>query len=242
VTRGGPGADDAIRPAAFPARSRVGVFDGEDNPKARTKQMNSGIDVSYGPDATRICLDRPPVNAFTAEMLTSFAAAMADGQTDPRPLLISGASGVFSAGFDIKHPAPDPLIVNALARTCISAVQGYPGLTIAAVDGAAVGLGLLIAASADILLLSRNARLRMPEVTLGIASDVQPLRRLLPDPWIRRLCLLGETTTAEQMHLDDVGVTLCDPSTARARAEDVIKQASGLDADAVREIKQRLRE
>lgn len=207
-----------------------------------TAEPRDDVDVSHGPDATRICLDRPPVNAFTPEMLRYFAATVAQAQADARPLLITGASGVFSAGFDIKHPATDSLSVNALARKCVSAVQDHPGLTIAAVEGAAVGLGLLLATSADILVLSRHARLRMPEVTLGIASDVQPLRRFLPEPWIRRLCLLGETFTAEQMHLDRIGVTLCDPGAARARAEEVIAATGGLNVSAVRETKERLRE
>jgi enoyl-CoA hydratase len=200
-----------------------------------------GVDVSYGPGATRIRLDRPPVNAFTVGMLRYFAAAITDPAAGARPLLISGAPGVFSAGFDIKQPASDPLTADALARKCICAVQDHPGLTVVAVEGAAVGLGLLIAASADILVLSKSALLRMPEVTLGIASDVQPLRRFLPDAWIRRLCLMGESCTAEQMHLDRVGVMVCEPGSVQARAEAVVTGASDFDVDALGEIKRRLR-
>jgi enoyl-CoA hydratase/carnithine racemase len=120
-------------------------------------------------------------------------------------------------------------------------VQEHPGLTVAAVEGAAVGLGLLIATSADILVLSRSARLRMPEVTLGMASDVQPLRRFLPEGWIRRLCLLGEPCTAEQLHLDRAGVMLCEPGGADERAHVVITAARDIDADPLGEIKLRLR-
>ncbi len=201
-----------------------------------------GVSVSYLPDAIRICLDRPPVNAFTVEMLGYITAVIAGAHADPRPMLITGSARIFSAGFDVKYPAPDTPAVNAAARECVNAVQQHPGPTVAAVEGAAVGLGLLIAASADILVVSRTAQLRMPEVALGVVSDVQPLRRFLPDPWVRRLCLLGEAFSAEQVHLESAGATVCQPGTARDRAEEVIAAMNAVNAAALRQVKQRLYE
>ena len=201
-----------------------------------------GVSVSYRPDAIRICLDRPPVNAFTVEMLGYITAVIDDACADPRPMLITGSARIFSAGFDVKYPAPDTPTVNAAAGECLTAVQKHPGPTVAAVEGAAVGLGLLIAASADILVVSRTAQLCMPEVTLGIASDVQPLRRFLPDPWVRRMCLLGETFSAEQVHFESAGAIVCQPGTAQDRAEDVIGALNGVNATALRQVKQRLHE
>jgi enoyl-CoA hydratase len=201
-----------------------------------------GVSVSYRPDAILICLDRPPVNAFTVEMLGYITAVIVGACADPRPVLITGSPRIFSAGFDVKHPAPDTPAVNAVARECVTAVQQHPGPTVAAVEGAAVGLGLLIAASADILVVSRTAQLHMPEVALGIVSDVQPLRRFLPDPWIRRLCLLGEAFSAEQLHFESAGATVCEPGTAQDRAEEVIAAMNGVDAAVLRQVKQRLYE
>ena len=201
-----------------------------------------GASVSYRPDAILICLDRPPVNAFTVEMLGYIAAVIVGARADPRPVLITGSQRIFSAGFDVKHPAPDAPAASAVARECVTAVQQHPGPTVAAVEGAAVGLGLLIAASADILVVSRTAQLRMPEVALGIVSDVQPLRRFLPDPWIRRLCLLGEAFSAQQLHFESAGATVCEPGTAQDRAEEVIAAMNGVDAAVLRQVKQRLYE
>ena len=82
----------------------------------------------------------------------------------------------------------------------------------------------------------------MPEVALGVVSDVQPLRRFLPDPWIRRLCLLGEAFSAEQLHLESAGATVCEPGTAQDRAEEVIAAMNGVDATTLRQVKQRLYE
>lgn len=198
--------------------------------------------MSHGPDAIRIRLDRPPVNAFTVEMLESFSAVLAAARADPRPVLITGGPGVFSAGFDLKRPAPDQRSADEAAHGGITALQEHPRLTVAAVEGAAVGLGLLIATSADVLVVSRAARLRMPEVRLGIAANVQPLRRFLADPWVRRLCLLGETFTADQLHLEDAGVIVCEPGGAQARADLIVAGARDASAIALRQMKQQLRE
>lgn len=200
----------------------------------------SGIRLTPEPDYIRITLDRPPVNAFDVEMFKGLTEVLDSTQGDPRPLLIYGLSGIFSAGFDIRSPPAGMAIVVDAARSCVRAVQDHRAPTVAAVEGAAVGLGLLIATSADILAVSRTARLRMPEVTLGITSDIEPLRRYLPDPWIRRLCLMGTMFTAEQLHFDSAGAILCEAGEALATAENVIQSLSAINPSALRAIKRRL--
>jgi enoyl-CoA hydratase/carnithine racemase len=109
------------------------------------------------------------------------------------------------------------------------------------VEGAAVGIGLLIAMSADILVISRSARLRMPEVMLGIDSDIAPLRRFLPDPWIRRMCLSGEAFTAADMRLDYcAGATVCEPGTTEQAAAAVFESFSRIDPAFLERAKRRL--
>src|SRR6202011_2684170 len=93
---------------------------------------------------------------------------------------------------------------------CVDALLRHQGPIVAAVDGAAVGVGLLLAMSADFLVIARNARLRMPEVTLGIDADPEPLRRFIPEPWVRRICLLGASVTAEDIGLGVTGAIICD--------------------------------
>jgi enoyl-CoA hydratase len=120
-------------------------------------------------------------------------------------------------------------------------LRAHPGPVIAAVDGAAVGLGLLIAASADILVTSRNASFRMPEVVLGIASDVDGLRRVLPELWVRRLCLSGQQFTAQEMHLEAAGALVCEPGECELTADSVALHLNGLQPRFVRDAKQQLR-
>jgi enoyl-CoA hydratase len=156
-------------------------------------------------------------------------------------VLLTGANGMFSAGFDIKQPGLDEATTTDAARDCLAAVRDHPAPVVAAVEGAAVGAGLLIALSADILVFSRTARLGMPEVKLGIDSDLAPLRRFLPDPWIRRMCLSGQTFTATDMRLDYCsGAIVCEPGAATEAAAAVFGSFAGIDGAFLERAKRKL--
>jgi enoyl-CoA hydratase len=206
-------------------------------------ELSRGTDpvgVAFEAGVIRIRLQRPPVNALSVEVMDRLRATLTTIRDDPRPLVLSGMPRVFSAGFDVKQPAADPQLVDAAARACVDAVRTHPSPTIAAVEGAAVGLGLLIAASADVLVASRTASFRMPEVTLGIASDVDGLRRFLPELWVRRLCLSGMPFTVEELHLEASGVMVCDPGTCDTAALSVAEHLGALPVQFVRDAKRQL--
>jgi enoyl-CoA hydratase len=207
----------------------------------RNRQAPPGVRLDLVGAVARICFDRPPVNAFTVEEFRRFRAYLKQVGDDPRPVLLTGANGMFSAGFDIRQPGLDDAATVDAARDCLAAIQDHPAPVVAAVEGAAVGIGLLIALSADILVISRSARLRMPEILLGIDSDVAPLRRFLPDPWIRRMCLSGEAFTATDMRLDYcAGATVCEPGTSEQAAAAVFESFSRIDPLFLARAKRRL--
>jgi enoyl-CoA hydratase len=200
------------------------------------------VRVSFDPVRIRIRLQRPPVNALTVEVIDQLCVTVAAIRDDPRPVILCGMPRVFSAGFDVKAPAADPEAAGAAAAACLDTLRAHPGPVIAAVDGAAVGLGLLIAASADILVISREASFRMPEVTLGIASDVDGLRRFLPELWVRRLCLSGQPFTVEEMRLDAAGAMVCEPGEAEVAADSVALHLNALQPEFVRDAKRQLQQ
>jgi enoyl-CoA hydratase/carnithine racemase len=195
------------------------------------------IDVGSAEDHISVQLNRPPVNALTLPMFEQLTEAISEIRGDPRPVLLNGAAAFFSAGFDIKIPVSDPAAADDAARTCVAALAGHPAPIVAAVEGAAVGVGLLLAMSSDVLVIARHARLRMPEITLGIDADAGPLRRFIPEAWVRRMCLLGAAVTAEDLSLEASGAIVCDSSQAHKRAMEVISSLARLDAGAVRRMK-----
>jgi enoyl-CoA hydratase/carnithine racemase len=195
------------------------------------------IDVDYSDDHMCVQLNRPPVNAFTVLMFEQLTHIISRISGDPRPILLSGAASFFSAGFDTKDPESDPAAADRAARTCVATLQGHPGPIVATVQGAAVGVGLLLAMSSDVLVIAQNAKLLMPEVTLGIDADAGPLRRFIPEASIRRMCLLGAPMTAEDLSLKAAGAIVCDSSETQKRAVEVIHHLARLDAGAIRRIK-----
>jgi enoyl-CoA hydratase len=201
---------------------------------------SSAVTLDMRDGTARISIDRAPVNAFTLDMVEQLRAIMDRMSNDGTPVLLTGANGVFSAGFDTKQPNIDSDFPRTAALRCVAAVRDHPGPVVAAVEGAAVGLGLLLATSADILVISRAARLRMPEVLLGIVSDMDPLRRFLPEPWIRRMCLLGETFTAADIQLDAMGATLCQPGECERTAVSVIDSITPIKPASLQATKRRL--
>jgi len=206
-------------------------------------QASPAIRADLTGKVARICFDRPPVNAFTADMFLRLHTLLRQEGESPRPVLLTGANGRFSAGFDLRQPALGDDATAAEARACFAAIQRHPAPVVAAVEGAAVGAGLLIAASADILVISRSAVLGMPEVRLGIDSDAAALRRFLPDPWIRRMCLAGETFTAADLRLDSyAGAMVCEPGAAEQAAATILDSLSGIEAAVLVRAKQRLAE
>jgi enoyl-CoA hydratase len=206
-----------------------------------SRQAPPGVWLNLVGGVARISLDRPPVNAFTVDMFRQLRAHLKRAGEGPRPVLLTGRNGRFSAGFDVRQPDLGDAATEEEARGCIAAIQDHPGPVVAAVEGAAVGVGLLIAMSADILVISRSARLAMPEVKLGIDSDVTTLRRFLPDPWIRRMCLSGATFLAADLRLDCcAGATVCEPGTTEQAATAILESFDGIEAAFLERAKRRL--
>ncbi|MER5628028.1 enoyl-CoA hydratase/isomerase family protein [Streptosporangium sp. NPDC002544] len=209
----------------------------------------AGVRIEEHARHLRLVVDRPPVNAFTVPMydlLTELIGAHCD---DPRPLLVLGANDIFSAGFDMGDVAgssgepevgPELETVTRAAVRCLAAVESHPAPVVAAVERAAVGFGLLLAAVADVLVLSEAARIGMPEVRHGMVSEPGPLRRHLPPAWVRRICLGGELHRVADMSLAGSGIIHCGRGEAVKTATALVEVMGSADAADAARIKQRL--
>ena len=150
-------------------------------------------------------LNRPDKkNALTRVMYTQLAEALEQADADDaiRCVLIQGSSDCFTAGNDIgdflEQPPSDldspPFYFMKSLLNCRKPV-------IAAVAGAAVGIGTTLLLHCDLVYISRDARLRMPFVNLGLCPEFGSsliLPRLLGHAKAAELLLLGEGFTGEQ--------------------------------------------
>ena len=150
-------------------------------------------------------LNRPDKkNALTRAMYAYLADALeqADANPDIRAVLIQGSSECFTAGNDIgdflEQPPSD---LDSPTFHFMKSLLNCRKPVIAAVAGAAVGIGTTLLLHCDLVYVSRDARLRMPFVNLGLCPEFGSsliLPRLLGHAKAAELLLLGEGFTGEQ--------------------------------------------
>jgi hypothetical protein len=128
--------------------------------------------------------NRPPVNAFTREMVDELHDAIAAALADPavRVLVVASAiSGYFSAGADLnvfKGIKADGM--RAWATRChdiVRLLRASPKPLLAAIHGTAVGGGLEITLHCDLRFAATDARLGQPEIPSASSHQSPPPRR-----------------------------------------------------------------
>ena len=159
-------------------------------------------------------------NALSVEMIESIDHALEGAPHDLAALVIQGANGVFSAGADLKSLAvalAKPLVIgetdalqtlNAAGGRFFARFAALPFMTIAVVDGAAVGGGMGLAAASDVVIATPRARFALTETSLGIPpAQIAPyLAHRLGEHVARRLAMTGariEGREAETLGLAD---------------------------------------
>jgi len=123
---------------------------------------------------------------------------------DTRVLVVAGRGRAFCAGNDIKEmETVTPEDAEALARrhaAIMTRFTSLPQVTIAAVDGWALGGGLMLAIAQDLRVASDRARFGLPEVTLGFppAYGIARLLDVVAGGHARDLLLTGRTLHATE--------------------------------------------
>ncbi len=129
-----------------------------------------------------ICIDNPPVNAISHSVRQGLVDTIALAEKNPsiKVLLIMSSGAMFSAGADISefdHPQGEPSFQKVQ-----STIESSPLPVVAAIHGLALGGGLELAMACHYRVAQKNAKLGMPEITLGIipgAGGTQRLPRLI---------------------------------------------------------------
>lgn len=144
-----------------------------------------------------VTIARPPVNAFTPEMhdrIRSIFHAIAD-DADIRVAILTGEGRAFCAGNDISgfleqtyEQAIDEL---ARVRVGFNALQDCPVPVIAAVNGAAMGTGIVLAALCDIRIASDKAFFALPEISVGAMGGARHVMRTTSQGMARLMAFTG---------------------------------------------------
>ncbi|PQZ56843.1 MULTISPECIES: enoyl-CoA hydratase/isomerase family protein [unclassified Microbacterium] len=149
-------------------------------------------------------LNRPHKrNAIDQATIDALHVLCAELEAIPRPLILTGADGVFAAGADIaelrERRAADALRgINAHAFIRLAEL---PMPVIAAIDGYALGGGAELAYSADIRIATPTLAIGNPETGLGILAAAGAgwrLKEIIGDARAIELLLTGRTVKADE--------------------------------------------
>ena len=156
-------------------------------------------------------LDRPERrNAFSAELMREMIECAGElaGRRDIDAVIVAGAGSSFSAGADLKDssrwaggaPLLEQREIAGLGQRMARAWEELPQVTIAAIEGYAIGGGLALCVALDWRVMARDAFVSLPEISLGIPLTWGTLPRLvnLVGPArAKRLAILGERIPAD---------------------------------------------
>jgi enoyl-CoA hydratase/carnithine racemase len=165
------------------------------------------LDVDAETRVGTVRIDRPPMNALALQVWREIAevADEATGRDDVRALVVTGGPKVFAAGADIKefttwtaHEAPH---IGAVLQRSLDTLARVPMVTIAAINGYALGGGCELAMACDFRFVAENAKLGQPEILLGIipgAGGTQRLPRLVGLSKAKELIFSGRMVDATE--------------------------------------------
>jgi enoyl-CoA hydratase/carnithine racemase len=186
-------------------------------------------------------------NALTQSMYLAMASAITAAVEDRtvRALLITGQPGIFTAGNDLEDflSAP-PLAAGSPTTAFMQALLSCDKPVVAAVTGAAIGIGATMLLHCDLVYLSDQARLVFPFVTLGVVPEFGSsllLPRLMGHARAAEKLLLAEPISAEAAVSLGIATAVLPSSEVLAHARRVATRFNDLPPGAVRDTKRLMR-
>ena len=148
-----------------------------------------------------VTIDRPERrNAVDYATLVALRTAV-DEALGARVFVLTGSGGAFCAGADLTG-VEDAGFAAALKAVLVGLTE-LPIVTLAAIDGPALGAGTQLALACDLRVATARSRFGIPAARLGLAVDEWTIRRLVAEAGgpIARAMLLGAASyTAEPLH------------------------------------------
>jgi enoyl-CoA hydratase/carnithine racemase len=153
-----------------------------------------------------ITMNNPPANTWTVtslNQLVSMIEALNQDEQIYSLVLKSSNEKFFCAGADLNLFADsDRTIARDMARSfgeAFEALSQFRGVSIAAINGWAMGGGLEVALACDLRVAEEHVQMALPEAKVGLlpcAGGTQNLTMLVGEGWAKRMILCGERVTA----------------------------------------------
>ena len=170
--------------------------------------MSSLLKVEITNHIAQITMNNPPANTWTFESLSELKSIVEELNANKAvyALVITGqGEKFFSAGADLNVFADgDKGVASDMARVfgaAFEALRDFDGVSIAAINGYAMGGGLEVALACDIRICEEQAQMALPEAKVGLlpcAGGSQNLSWLVGEGWAKRMILCGERIKADK--------------------------------------------
>lgn len=155
-----------------------------------------------------VTFNNPPAHTWTAESLAGLRDLVLELNQDKNiyALVLTGdGEKFFSAGADLNlFASGDKQVAFDMAEffgEAFETLSQFRGVSIAAINGYAMGGGLEVTLACDIRIAESHAQMALPEASVGLlpcAGGTQNLALLVGEGWAKRMILCGERIKADK--------------------------------------------
>jgi enoyl-CoA hydratase/carnithine racemase len=180
-----------------------------------------------------IRLDRPKVNALNAQVATEIGAVVDAAAMDEKvkAIVVWGGEKVFAAGADIKEMAQRDAVTMyryiGQFQDVFSRLQKLPQVTIAAVNGYALGGGCELSLACDFRICASDSNFGQPEILLGVipgAGGSQRLPRLIGVARAKDMIYSGRFVAADEALRIGLVDEVVEPERVYERAVEIARR------------------
>jgi enoyl-CoA hydratase len=202
-----------------------------------------------------VTLDRPPVNALDSATFAELAEvfdSFAHDRSVRAAVLAAAGERVFCAGVDLQDsprrhrpdgrqedggPQGDPadqVDPGLVVRRCFWGIHDCAVPVVAAVDAPAIGAGVALVASCDLIVASERATFALREINVGVLGGVKHAQRLLGPYLAKRTFLTGDALPASELYRVGAAEPIVAPGDALGAAVALAERIAANSPIAVR--------
>jgi len=195
-----------------------------------------------------LVIDRPPVNAFSIGLLRDLSARIeaVKDQLEVRVVVLWAVGRGFCGGGDVKEVEALGGFEGILGQSAGSlrlsmAVLECAVPVICGIHAYCIGVGVLVAGAADILVAARDTRFVLAEIDNGATAGAVQALRLMPEKRVRAAMMTADAILAEELHaFGSVYQLADDPAGVVAAARELASRIAGKSPEAMRRLKDAL--
>ena len=203
---------------------------------------------NHGNGVVELVVQRPPVNAFSIGLLETLAETVSRVGASPktRVIVLRADGRGFCGGGDVKEAEALPDFGGILGQAHGSlaaslAILDCPVPVVCAVHGYCIGVGVLLAGCADIIVAAEDSSFVLAEVDNGATAGGVMALRLMPDKRVRAAMMTAEPVTAAELYRYGTIHQVVASDRAAETALTLAGTIAAKDAASIRRLKRSLR-